>query len=145
MAKSAKHQSKDQTRPALQLSGTSPFNPCFSTTFLFRQEDCQPFRTGAWCLCSPQQADLQAQLSTWSPMNSSSTENKWRVPSFCYTVYLIDYRCPDASTFSTDHFSTHLKWQQGTFKRYKQIQYCSKDFWRGSKNLKLSRCKIMSC
>lgn len=84
-AKSAKHWSKDRTCLALQPSGTRFLRSLFlSPTFLFRQKD----GTGAWCLCSPQQTDFQAQLSAWSQMNGSSTENKWRVPNFCYTVYL---------------------------------------------------------
>lgn len=63
----------------------------FHSNFTFRQRDCQPCRTGAWCLCSPQKTDFQAQLRTCSGMNSSSTESKWRTPKFCYTVYLIGF------------------------------------------------------
>lgn len=63
----------------------------FHSNFTFRQRDCQPCRTGASCLCSPQQTDFQAQLKTCSQMNSSSTESKRRMPKFCYAVHLIAF------------------------------------------------------
>lgn len=78
--------SKDQTCPTLQLCGTSLSTPCFSPAFCL---DRKTLGHSVWSLGSPQQTDFQAQPSIWSQMNSSSTENKWRVPNFSYTVYLI--------------------------------------------------------